>query len=337
MTQKPATTVLAALPLGMVLIFTPVAHGYFAGGGKDVAKGNDCLIGYNGIDPADVTLDGKAQVVHCTDCDPTCDHDGETAANGSCTLKVGVCINQGGVEGCVPPSALDEAAAKGKVNGVKVPAGRLLIPAEPLEGPVCWALLDVLIPVRETKKGAKDGKASVNLSASVKKHRSEGVAGRSDKDMLTYLCQPRPEDEACPIPTTTTSTTVVTTTSTTDTTLVTTTTTSTTTTTATTPGSCGDGVCFFFFGEACGNCPVDCGPCGTCVIDGACDRTAGESCIECSADCGSCSCAVDGLCDTAGGENCATCGIDCNPCFACGDGFCAAGETCGSCPDDCCP
>jgi hypothetical protein len=111
----------------------------------------------------------------------------------------------------------------------------------------------------------------------------------------------------------------------------------TTTTTATTPGSCGDGVCFFFFGEFCNTCPADCGPCGTCVLDGACDRAAGESCVECSADCGACSCTVDDTCDTAAGENCAVCAPDCNPCNACGDGFCAAGETCGSCPGDCCP
>jgi hypothetical protein len=67
--------VLFVLLLGLGVV--PRAGAYFAGGGKDEQKGNDCLIGYNGVDQSDVTLDGKKNVVQCTDCDPSCDHDGE--------------------------------------------------------------------------------------------------------------------------------------------------------------------------------------------------------------------------------------------------------------------
>src|SRR5512139_1651696 len=94
-----------------VLFWGPVAHAYFAGGGKDAAKGNDCLIGYNGVEPEQVTQDGKKNVVMCTDCDPECDQDGVDTANGTCTFKVGVCLDQSGVEGCTPATGLDKAKA----------------------------------------------------------------------------------------------------------------------------------------------------------------------------------------------------------------------------------
>src|SRR5690349_24800404 len=106
------------LMLAHVLIGTGTARAYFAGGGKDAAKGNDCLIGYDFVDPDQVTQDGKKNVVVCTDCDPSCDLDGVSTANGSCTIAAGVCINHPGVQGCTPPDALDKASAKGKVKGV---------------------------------------------------------------------------------------------------------------------------------------------------------------------------------------------------------------------------
>src|SRR5512146_201715 len=120
MSTRPMGTKRTSLALVLILglALAPRAGAYFAGGGKDAEKGNDCLIGYNGIDQSDVVLDGKKQVVQCTDCDPSCDHDGLTAANGACTFQVGVCINQSGVEGCTPPAALDKA--KAKVKGASV-------------------------------------------------------------------------------------------------------------------------------------------------------------------------------------------------------------------------
>jgi hypothetical protein len=213
------------------------AGAYYAGGGKDAAKGNDCLIGYNNVDPSQVILDGKKSVVVCTDCDPSCDLDGVTTPNGSCTIATGVCINQSGVEGCTPPSALDKASAKGKIKGVKGSASKVVIDvSQLLTGSACGALVDVLIPLKETKKSTKDGKATIKLAASVKKNKSEGLKARKDKDKLIYVCQPLPEGGSCPVPTTTTSSSTSTTveTSTTSTSVAPTTSTSVPSTTSTT-------------------------------------------------------------------------------------------------------
>src|SRR5215468_1887509 len=49
---------------------------------------NDCLIGV--LNAAGQQLSGK---VTCTDCDPTCDADGQATANGSCTFKIQGCID----------------------------------------------------------------------------------------------------------------------------------------------------------------------------------------------------------------------------------------------------
>src|SRR6186997_2298369 len=124
-----------------VLFWGAGTQAFFAGGGKDAAKGNDCLIGYNGVEPDQVTQDGKKNVVMCTDCDPACDQDGVDTANGTCTFKVGVCIDQSGVEGCTPAAGLDKAKASAKVKGVK---GKINVEVpQLLQGSVCGALLDL--------------------------------------------------------------------------------------------------------------------------------------------------------------------------------------------------
>jgi hypothetical protein len=189
-------SVLTRLRLATALLFAsgpfaPMTAGaYFAGGGKKPE--NDCLIGYQ-VDADAVVQDGKKYLVECTDCDPACDLDGVTTANGSCTFEVGVCTNQGGVEGCTPASGLDKA--KAKVKGAKV----VVDVAQLLEGSVCGALLD--LPVTTKKNGKKPGKATLSLNASVKPETGKKL---TDKDKLTYVCNPRPEGEACPSPTTTT-------------------------------------------------------------------------------------------------------------------------------------
>src|SRR5262245_45228768 len=184
----------------------PQARAYFAGGGKDAAKGNDCLIGYE-VDASDVTPDGNKNVVTCTDCDPACDLDGVDQPNNSCTFEVGVCTNQSGVDGCTPASGLSKA--KAKVKGAKV----VIDVSQLLEGSACSALLD--LPVELKKNGKKAGKAKFSLSAQVKKDPDAGVPKtRKDKDTLTYVCEPLPEGASCPSASTTT-TTVTSTTSTT--------------------------------------------------------------------------------------------------------------------------
>ncbi|MGH7895485.1 MAG: hypothetical protein ACREQL_12510, partial [Candidatus Binatia bacterium] len=212
-----------AFAIAAGLGLTPMAQAYFAGGGKDAAKGNDCLIGYEGIDASDVTLDGKKQVVSCTDCDPACDLDGDDTANGSCTFGVGACINQPGVEGCTPPAGLTRAKASGKASGVK---GRIDIDVpQLLEGSVCGALIDLGVPTK--KNGTKNGAGTVSLSAQVKKYKNAGIdKTRKDNDKVTYVCVPRPAGEACPAATTSTSTTNTSSTTSTSTTSTSTTTTS---------------------------------------------------------------------------------------------------------------
>jgi hypothetical protein len=225
-----ATAIGAPLPAGA----------FYDGGGK--RPENDCLIGYDFVEPDQVVVDGKKQFFPCTDCDPNCDLDGVPTPNGSCTMAVGICINQPGDAACTPAAALDSASAKGKVKGVKGGSGKVVIDtSQLLQGSVCGAFPDgVLVPIKETNKGPKDGQFSFSLKASVKKNKTEGTPKRSDKNKLTYLCQPRPEGQACPVTTTsttsTTSTTVEpTTTSTTSTTATTETVTTTSTSTSLPP------------------------------------------------------------------------------------------------------
>jgi cysteine-rich repeat protein len=295
---------IAVFAVAMGLGLAPSSHAYFAGGGKDAAKGNDCLIGYEGIDASDVTLDGKKQVVTCTDCDPECDKDSVAEANGSCTFQLGACINQSGVEGCTPPAGLTKAKASAKVKGVK---GKIDIEIpQLLEGSMCGAVLDIDVPVKETKKGAKDGKGTVSLSATLKKNTAEGIdKTRTDNDKITVICAPRPEGEACPAITTIT------------------TTTSTTTTTA--PLSvCGDGVvegteeCDDANVNPIDGCTKDCTTCGNGTL------TAPETCDDSNL-------VSDDGCDA----NCQITG--------CGNGLIVGSETCDdgntsdqdSCPSDC--
>ena len=204
---------LAVVGLWWGIISPTALLAYYSGGGKDAARGNDCLVGYEFVDPDEVTNSGsKNQSVVCVDCDPSCDSDGVPTANGSCTMAAGVCINQGGVAGCTPPSALDEATAKGKVKGVKGSAGKIVIDtSQLLAGSACGAMVDVVMPLKSTKSGFKESKATLKLSASVMKDKAAGTPGRVDKDKLTYVCRPRPASEPCANATTTTLTSVSTT------------------------------------------------------------------------------------------------------------------------------
>jgi hypothetical protein len=147
---------------------------------------------------------------------------------------------------------------------------------------------------------------------------------------------------------------------------------------------CGDGWCDWT--ETCGTCSQDCGACPACG-DGTCNGS--ETCGSCSQDCGACVChdvcvagtpldascgacesqicavdsfccqaAWDGLCvsevatvcgqpcpvacgngQCEAGETCGSCAQDCGACPVCGDGACEWNESCGSCAQDCgaCP
>jgi len=217
----------------------PPAGAYFAGGGKDESKGNDCLIGYDGLDAGDIVLDGKKQLVECTDCDPACDLDGVAEPNGSCTIVVGVCVNQRGVDGCEPVASLWKASAKGTVRGVKAAdGGKVELDLEELlVGSACGAHVDLRIPLLGKHGPVEDGGAIITLNAAVKKDKAAGVKARHDRDVLKFVCKPLPPGRSCPLGTATStsttlaSTTTSTTTETTSTTMETTTSTSSTSTT----------------------------------------------------------------------------------------------------------
>src|SRR5690349_6114862 len=103
MMKHPRVTIPAVFALSALLGWAGSSWAFYAGGGKKPE--NDCLIGYNGVSESQITLEGKKQnkpVFRCTDCDPSCDMDGQNTPNGSCTFSLGVCLNQSGVEGCTP-------------------------------------------------------------------------------------------------------------------------------------------------------------------------------------------------------------------------------------------
>jgi cysteine-rich repeat protein len=307
------------------------APAYYAGGGKDAAKGDDCLVGYEFVDPGQVTDAGtKKPAVVCVDCDPSCDLDGVPTANGSCTMAAGVCIDQSGVAQCTPPSGLDKASAKGKVQGVKGATGKIVIDtSQLLEGSACGAMVGVVMPLKSTKKGLKERKATIKLSALVKKNKSEGISKRTDKDKLTYICQPRPEGDACPSASTTTTVTS-------------------TTTTSTVPNLCGNAV--LDPGEECddGNANDGDGCTRNCTLCGNGTVTPPEECetpLTCTGGANNTNpCASDddcpgGFCTT---KNIPGCDANCTlP--ACGNSNVSGDETCDdgntsdfdNCPSDC--
>jgi len=227
---------LAVLALCSAILSPGATPAYYAGGDKDADKGNDCLIGYNGIDQSDVTVDGKKQMVECTDCDPTCDFDGVSTANNSCTFKIGVCLNQA-TTSCERPNGLAKASAKYKVKGKGGVKGEIALedPTK-LMSSACGSfveLIDLPVDLKEKKDGTfTSNTATFKLSGLVKKDKD--TPKRKDKDKLTYVCLPR--EGACPNPTTTTtsSTTPTTAESTTTSSSTTSSTIGTTTTTSTT-------------------------------------------------------------------------------------------------------
>jgi len=133
-----------------------------------------------------VSEEKKATVFSCVDGSP-CDLDG--ACNGSCTFNVGVCVNIPGVSGCTAPSVLDKVKAKGNVTGVKGASGKVVIDASQLlEGSVCGAYVDTVIPMKSKKGTYKSNKAKVKVQAKAPK----GTKPRKDKDKFDLVCEPAP-------------------------------------------------------------------------------------------------------------------------------------------------
>jgi hypothetical protein len=172
----------------------------------------DCLIALEGVDAGAI-----ANRVECSDCDPTCDTDGQ--ANGSCTFHVAACVNVPGVTGCTPT-----ALKKAKVTPASV---RILAPTDLSGGSACGAFTDVVVKLKN--RGKKAGKRKVRLNAA-----TASTPRQKDIDDVFFVCLP--STGSCGPSTTTTvaPTTTTTSVSTTSTTAVSSSTTSTTTTTTTT-------------------------------------------------------------------------------------------------------
>ena len=189
MRSGPAQSALGVVLLGLALVAasTLYAPAFVPGDGKGKPD-LDCLIGLDGVEPGDLTPSkGGRRSVQCTDCDPTCDRDGEASPNQACTFKVAVCLNQPEVPGC-QPQELKKAKARPKKLGLRAPTPTGAEPG-------CGAFTDLVVSTR--KKGRKPGKRTVKLVA---KPHGKGI----DKDTILFVCTPRPMGEACPAPTTTT-------------------------------------------------------------------------------------------------------------------------------------
>lgn len=185
--------------LGVVLVAMVVvgswggwSNAFISGDGKGNAA-NDCLIGLDGIDPSAETIIKGKRAVQCTDCDPLCDGDGVTSANGACTFRVAACVNSPDVSGCTP-EALATASVKPNSIGVFAPSP---LPAD--NGFACGSTGSVAVSLK--KKGTKPGKKLLKLKA-----KSSGSPKRKDSDAILFVCNPRPADQACPVLETTTST-----------------------------------------------------------------------------------------------------------------------------------
>src|SRR5262245_5876728 len=161
----------------------------------------------------------------CEDGDPTCDLDGQ--CNDECLFGLRICINQPGLGGCTPPSALTSVRTRFK------PARVQLRPPTVLQGNVCSTALGSMVAVRVRPNGRK---APGQLRAKILARAVSGTRPRIDRDTDIIKCLPRVGP--CPTTTTSTSSTMIpsttTTAPTTSTTVPTTTTTSATATTATT-------------------------------------------------------------------------------------------------------
>ena len=196
--------------LGLAFVVRAVAA-------KEIAA-NDCLIGVE--NKSEAQLSGT---VTCNDCDPACDADGQTTANGSCAFRIRGCLNIAGVPGCTPRPL--------KKFKFKTPHANNTIVVNPVAptsaSSVCGSFVDFTVPLR--KKGKKSGKRRIIVTATAD---VKPFGKNKDQDKITFVCNPRPAGQSCPTPPTTSTT--LGTTSTTETTTSTTSTSTEASTTSTT-------------------------------------------------------------------------------------------------------
>jgi len=169
--------------IGFIVFFAVVLAGFV---GRVVAKDTpegECLGSFEGL--PNLPQGGEnGGTVTCNDCDPSCDQDGVTTPNQSCTFKLMACVNK--AQGSCSASSLKKV----KLMVKKGVTGTLTKPAS--TDSACGAFTAV---VKTKKHGTKAGKTVVKLIV-------KSSDKRSDKDVLTLVCNST--STACPIPTTTT-------------------------------------------------------------------------------------------------------------------------------------
>jgi hypothetical protein len=139
----------------------------------------ECLIGFD--DVPDAFKSGG--VYTCTDCDPSCDADGVSTVNGSCTFRLKACVNE--ADATCTATELKKVRVGGKCG-----ASALAFTSAGA-APTCGA--DGNLTVRLKKRGKNPGKCKVRA-----KTLSASKPRRVDKDLLTLVCNPRTAGEACP-------------------------------------------------------------------------------------------------------------------------------------------
>ncbi len=153
----------------------------------------ECLIGFTGVPAANA----NGGSLPCTDCDPTCDADGVSTPNQSCTFEFQVCVNEPDPTGTCTPASLKKVKVKGKclTGSAPAPDGTSL---------ACGAFTAT---VKTRKHGKRPGRCKVTATAM-----GSEKPKKADKDMLILECVPR--QGTCPPPTSTTTTIATTTTTT---------------------------------------------------------------------------------------------------------------------------
>ncbi|HLY38435.1 MAG TPA: helix-turn-helix domain-containing protein, partial [Candidatus Binatia bacterium] len=151
-----------------IVVARPAGAARVAGGGS---PRNDC---YAELDVDGATVGGH--VARCIDGDPACDADG--IADGSCTFRVAVCLNQGDARPtCEPPSMLESVKTRGAAAVLDVPS---------LASSTCGAFVDVDVPVKVRHGGRvqRPGRRHLPLVARA------AVAPRVDRDDVVLECDP---------------------------------------------------------------------------------------------------------------------------------------------------
>jgi|GEM_PF-2960446 len=185
-----ATVRRIALAVALATLTPKAAGGGYGGGNPSGGRPrvpSDCLVGLAGM--------ASGGTIACTDCDPSCDVDGSSVPDGSCTFRFQVCANLADIADCAP-TALRTVTAKPPRLFV---AGDLPTPPADASS-VCGAPVESLV-VRTRKQGRKPGRKRIRLAA-----RSQTTPRRADVDVFHFVCNPNPPGQACGTVATTTTT-----------------------------------------------------------------------------------------------------------------------------------